>query len=225
MMASPIVFFDIAGPDDVALRNFYAAVFGWQADPFGQVRVDATTPLPGMFRKRPPDTLIFLGVPDVSASLAEVDARGGKIEAPRAEVPGVMALGLFRDPAGNAMGLIERPIAGSPIVFLEIAGPDDLALRDFYAGTFGWPVEPSGQVRVEATTPLGGAFRKDPVDKRIYIGVPDVTATLAEVQARGGTVDAPRFEVPGVVVLGLFRDPAGNTMGLVEMEGDRPKIP
>jgi hypothetical protein len=36
---------------------------------------------------------------------------------------------------------------------------------------------------------------------------------------------APRFEVPGVVVLGLFRDPAGNPMTLVEMHDGRPKIP
>lgn len=41
----------------------------------------------------------------------------------------------------------------------------------------------------------------------------------------GGSVDTPRFEVPGVVVLGLFKDPAGNEMGLVEMEGDKPRVP
>ena len=34
-----------------------------------------------------------------------------------------------------------------------------------------------------------------------------------------------RFEVPGVVVLGLFKDPAGNPLGLVEMDGDVPKVP
>jgi hypothetical protein len=27
------------------------------------------------------------------------------------------------------------------------------------------------------------------------------------------------------VVLGLFNDPAGNRLGLVEMDGDTPKIP
>jgi len=34
-----------------------------------------------------------------------------------------------------------------------------------------------------------------------------------------------RFEVSGVVVLGLFRDPAGNPMGLVEMDGDSHVVP
>ena len=44
----------------------------------------------------------------------------------------------------------------------------------------------------------------------MYLGVADVTATLAAVVEAGGKIDVPRFEVPGVVVLGLFSDPAGN---------------
>ena len=52
-----------------------------------------------------------------------------------------------------------------------------------------------------------------------------LAAKLAEVAANGGTIDAPRFEVPGVVVLGLFRDPAGNPMGLVETVDGKAKIP
>ena len=91
-----------------------------------------------------------------------------------------------------------------PIVFFDIAGPDDSALRSFYT---------------DAT------FRKDPAEKRIYVGVPDVAASLTQIEKSGGSIDVPRFEVPGVVVLGLFRDPAGNPMGLVEMDGDRPRIP
>ena len=61
--------------------------------------------------------------------------------------------------------------------------------------------------------------------KLLYIGVNDITATLKQVEAKGGTVDVPRFEVPGVAVLGLFRDLAGNPLRLVEMGGDGAKIP
>ena len=57
------------------------------------------------------------------------------------------------------------------------------------------------------------------------MGVPDVAASLTLIEQYGGTVDHPRFEVPGVVVLGLFRDPAGNPMGLVELDGDSPRVP
>jgi predicted enzyme related to lactoylglutathione lyase len=43
--------------------------------------------------------------------------------------------------------------------------------------------------------------------------------------AHGGAVVYPRFEVPGVVVLGLFSDPAGNRMGLVEMADGKALVP
>ena len=111
------------------------------------------------------------------------------------------------------------------IVFFDIAGPDDEALISFYSSIFGWEPDQAGQFSVPVATPIKGAIRKDPTETRIYLGVPDVTASLSLIEQSGGTVDAPRFEVPGVVVLGLFRDPAGNPMGLVEMLGDSPRIP
>jgi len=112
-----------------------------------------------------------------------------------------------------------------PIVFFDIAGPDDDALVSFYSSVFGWAFDSSGKFSVNAAIPIEGAIRKDPAEKRIYVGVPDVTAALSSIELSGGTVDVPRFEVPGVVVLGLFRDPAGNPMGLVEMDEDGPRIP
>jgi len=113
----------------------------------------------------------------------------------------------------------------SPIVFFDIAGPDDRLLRNFYSNIFGWEFDESSQFTVNIVTPLGGAIRKDPAEKRMYIGVPDVMETLNAVEANGGSVDTTRFEVPGTAVLGLFKDPAGNEMGLVEMDGESPKIP
>lgn len=111
------------------------------------------------------------------------------------------------------------------IVFFDIAGPDDKALRNFYCSVFGWESDHSGQFGVPVTAPIKGAIRKDPAEQRIYVGVPDVSAILLLIGHSGGTVDVSRFEVPGVVVLGLFRDPAGNPMGLVEMDGDSQRVP
>lgn len=112
----------------------------------------------------------------------------------------------------------------SPIVFLDFASPDAETLRSFYADVFGWKSD-APQFEIGVTAPLLAAIRQDPAEKRLYLGVEDVTGTLDEVEAHGGSIDQPRFEVPGVVVLGLFRDPAGNPMGLVEMDGDVPKVP
>ena len=113
----------------------------------------------------------------------------------------------------------------APIVFFDIAGPDDEALRTFYATVFDWKLDDSGQFSVSVMNPIDAAIRKDPAEKRFYLGVPDINVCMANIEEAGGSVDVPRFEVPGVVVLGLFRDPAGNPMGLVEMDGNRPKVP
>ena len=112
-----------------------------------------------------------------------------------------------------------------PIVFMDFAGPEESALRGFYASVFQWEADDRGQFVVSAPGSIPCAIRQDPAEKRIYIGVPDVATHLASIEDAGGSIDAPRFEVPGVAVLGLFRDPAGNPMGLVEMDGDTPRIP
>jgi predicted enzyme related to lactoylglutathione lyase len=125
----------------------------------------------------------------------------------------------------------------TPIVFFDIVGPDLDVLSRFYADVFGWQITPgphfagtSAIAPVPVRSPLPGTLRQEAAGAPrmpglIYLGVPDVTATLTKIEAHGGDINAPRFEVPGVVVLGLFRDPAGNSMGLVEMDGDKPKIP
>ena len=96
----------------------------------------------------------------------------------------------------------------------------------FYREVFGWRSGPGGTLTVPVSgSVLAGALRQDPAGKIIYIGVDDVAGCLAQVEAHGGRIVQPRFEVKGVVVLGLFTDPAGNGMGLVEMQAGKPKIP
>ncbi len=114
----------------------------------------------------------------------------------------------------------------APIVFFDIAGPDLAGQQAFYEAVFDWKAGPGGTLSVPVSGPvLNGILRPDPMERMIYLGVPDVKASLEQVIAHGGKVVAPRFEVKGVVVLGLFTDPAGNRMGLVEMNGDTPVIP
>jgi predicted enzyme related to lactoylglutathione lyase len=111
------------------------------------------------------------------------------------------------------------------MLFFDIAGPDSEALRAFYSRIFSFAIDAQGRFEVPATAPIGAAIRQDPAEMRLYFGVTDVSATLKQIEALGGSIDAPRFEVPGQVVLGLFRDPAGNPFGLVETEGEAPTVP
>jgi uncharacterized protein len=135
--------------------------------------------------------------------------------------------------AALGFGVLASPAlaAPAPIVFFDIAGPDLASQADFYKAIFGWEAGPSGSFSVPTVNPLPGNLRVEkptqgPLAERVlYVGVPDIDATLAKVTALGGSVVFPRTEIPGVVVLSLFKDPAGNRMGLVEMDGDAPKIP
>lgn len=118
-----------------------------------------------------------------------------------------------------------EPPAPAPLVYFDIAGPDMAKLRSFYGGVFGWKIGPSGLIGRDSTGVLDGTLRPDPAEKMLYLGVPDVTAALKAVAEAGGTIDQSRFVVPGVVILGLFHDPAGNRMGVVEMKDGKPIVP
>jgi predicted enzyme related to lactoylglutathione lyase len=102
--AAPIVFFDIAGPDAARLKTFYATNFGWSIDGADAIK---TPHLAGTLRQDPPETLIYLGVPDIGAALKSIAASGGSTVLPRTVLPGVPPFALFKDPAGNRMGLVE----------------------------------------------------------------------------------------------------------------------
>jgi predicted enzyme related to lactoylglutathione lyase len=108
------------------------------------------------------------------------------------------------------------PPPPAPIVFFDIAGPDAAALRQFYAGNFGWSISSANAI---ATPALPGTLRQDPAEKILYIGVPDIDVALKAIVASGGKVVIPRTVVPNVTIFALFTDPAGNRMGLVETKG------
>ncbi len=101
---------------------------------------------------------------------------------------------------------------GAPIVFFDIAGPDAARLKEFYAGNFGWDIAPSNMIQ---TPQLQGTLRQDPPEKILYIGVTDLDAAMAKVKASGGTIETPKLPTPSGEQFVLFKDPAGNRMGMV----------
>ena len=116
---------------------------------------------------------------------------------------------------------------GYPVVHFEINSAAAPELARFYAGAFEWKVEADGddyaQIRTEGMCPGsgdpgidGGIGTSDPGDDFVtfYVQVPDVAAALERVVELGGQVESPVAEA-GHVVLAMFRDPAGNRIGLV----------
>ena len=105
-------------------------------------------------------------------------------------------------------------MTAAPIVFFDIAGPDAAKLKEFYAGNFGWDIDAALGIK---TPRLDGTLRQDPPEKIIYIGVTDIDGAMRKVTASGGEIVSPKIPIPAGVFV-LFKDPAGNRMGLVQLK-------
>jgi predicted enzyme related to lactoylglutathione lyase len=118
-------------------------------------------------------------------------------------------------------------LTGYPVVHFEINTASGPKLARFYEEVFGWTTRPDGDDYFQIQTNGicagtgapgidGGIGPSDPGDDFVtfYVQVPDVAETLAQLVELGAEVDMPATEA-GRVVIAIFRDPAGNRIGLV----------
>jgi hypothetical protein len=108
------------------------------------------------------------------------------------------------------------------------------AAMEFYGRTLGWTFEALGD-RKSGREPyriakcdgqvVCGIFplRSPDFDGMgshwlTYLAVDDMTASLAETTAAGGTVLRPPFRVPGFGTIAIIRDATGAGLGLIEPE-------
>ena len=118
-------------------------------------------------------------------------------------------------------------MSGGPAVFrpggvtyLRIPAPDPARLAGFYRCAFGWDIrgDPGEPSFTDGGGHLIGHFQPDlPVGGdagvRPYIYTDRIDDSLALVTAQGGTVTVPPF-AEGDLWVALFRDPAGNIVGV-----------
>jgi uncharacterized protein len=124
----------------------------------------------------------------------------------------------------------ERNPMGQPVVHFEIVGQDVEKLRDYYSGLFGWEfdsnnpmnygvVQREGNVTAEGVG-IGGGIGPAPEGYgghvTFYVEVSDVEATLAQAESLGGTRMMGPETVMGRMVLGMFTDPEGHVIGVIQ---------
>ena len=118
-MTHPVMWFEVLGTDAVKLRQFYGGLFGWTFDmiepiQYGMVNMGATRGIPGgigrTFAGTRPWVTFYVETPDVTRSLAEATRLGGSVVMPRTVMPDV-TLGVFEDPEGHVIGLVEKKAA------------------------------------------------------------------------------------------------------------------
>lgn len=114
-MSHPVMWFEVLGRDALALQRFYGGLFGWKFDAnnpmkYGVVDTGDKRGVPGgvgpVFEGARSWTTFYVETADVAASLGAAERLGGKVVVPRTVLPDV-TLGLFEDPEGHVVGLVE----------------------------------------------------------------------------------------------------------------------
>ena len=116
-MTNPVVWFEVLGNNGKALQEFYGSLFGWtyKVDPMQYGMVEAgPRGIPGGVGQAGPNTrnwtTFYVETADVNAALATAERLGGKVVTPRTVLPDV-TLGVFQDPEGHIVGLVEAKAA------------------------------------------------------------------------------------------------------------------
>jgi predicted enzyme related to lactoylglutathione lyase len=103
------------------------------------------------------------------------------------------------------------------IDYVELAGGDVPATKDFYTAAFGWGFTDYGPeyAAFEGAGLDGGlaAATATGTPPLVILKADDLEDALARVEAAGGVVVEPIFEFPGGRRF-HFRDPAGNVLGV-----------
>jgi uncharacterized protein len=118
---------------------------------------------------------------------------------------------------------------GHPVVHFEIVGKDGDKLQSYYAELFGWDVDADNEMKYGIVqregnvnpdgVGIGGGISTGPEGYAghvtFYVEVPDVEASLAQAESLGGTRMMGPEEVMEGLVIGLFNDPEGHTIGVM----------
>ena len=119
MSGHPIVHIEIPATNTSAAGKFYNEVFGWniQADQeYGYIQFQSEGGPGGGFveigKENPVNVqyksdslLVYLASDDIAATLATIEAHGGKTVLPKTEIPHVGWWAIFTDPSGNRLAL------------------------------------------------------------------------------------------------------------------------
>jgi hypothetical protein len=114
MSKHPIVHVEISAKDREAAGKFYAELFDWKIQQMPEMNyatfdygVEGVGGGLNPVRDDNPagTVVVYVDTEDIETDLAKVEKLGGKIVAPKTEIPGMGWFGIFKDPTGNLIGL------------------------------------------------------------------------------------------------------------------------
>jgi uncharacterized protein len=114
----------------------------------------------------------------------------------------------------------------NPVVHFEVVGSDGARLQQFYGDLFGWKINADNPMNYGIVDSGGGGINggvgQSPDGSphvTWYVQVDSIDDCLKKAEEMGGKTVMPRTEMD-MVTLGMFTDPEGNMVGLVE--GSQP---
>ncbi len=194
-----------------------------------------------------PVWLGYVYTPDVDGAVKAIEADGGTVQMPAADMPGVGRIAMATDPQqvpfylmnptpppgmeGQSSDVFD-PMAEQHVNWNELATPDLAGGKAFYAKHFGFQfndvmnmgefgdycfIDHGGQ-RIGAMMP-----KRDPSQPAkwlFYFGVPAIAAARKAIEAGGGKVTMGPHEVPGGRWIVNGTDPQGAEFALVGPQGE-----
>ena len=113
------------------------------------------------------------------------------------------------------------------VIHFEIAVDDPQASVEFYQNVFAWQIT-KWEGPMDYWLVKTGEDGEDGIDGALshreslgqpitmVIDVDDAAAFLAKVKANGGSIVSDVEEIPGEGIVGYFKDPAGNILGVMQ---------
>lgn len=244
------VWYELATPDAPAAQAFYQRVIGWDAKDAGMpgpayTLLSAGPEMVGGIWSMSaadceagarPGWVGYIGVDDVDAQAGRVQASGGAILRPPADIPEVGRFAVVADPYGavfmlfKGSGAMEAPAptaAPGHIGWHELHAGDGEGAFAFYAKLFGWTkaeamdmgAQGVYQIFAVAGVPVGGMMTRMPETPApfwlYYFNVEAIDAAMRRVTEAGGKLIMGPMEVPGGSWIAQGLDPQGLIFAMV----------
>ena len=249
------VWYELVTPDPEGAKAFYDSVVGWSIGARAPVAHDyrmigrsdgghagGVLRLTDEMRQggMKPAWLGYVGVDDVDSTVAQIEAKSGKVLVPPFDIE-VGRIAMVADPQGNAFYVMKpippadapgaasdvfSPDAEQRVSWNELSTSDPAAARAFYGELFGWGSDDFmdmgeyGQYRFfeHNGTRIGAVCGMMPGGSsgwRYYVLVPSIGRAIEAVKAGGGQISVGPHEVPGGDHIIIGTDPQGAEFALV----------
>jgi uncharacterized protein len=241
------LWYELMTTDTAAAQAFYTQALGWGAQPFSAGPIPYTLwtrggpdvpPVGGMMALpedarqagAPPNWVVYVGTPDVDATVDRAKTLGATVFAEPMDIPEVGRIAVLADPQGATFAVYKPGSDPAPETdpalgeasWRELATTDQRAAFTFYQDLFGWENQQEMDMGPLGTYLMyglrgqmyGGIYNKPadmpaPPHWLTYFRVEDCNEATPKITALGAQLLNGPMEVPGGDLITMFLDPQG----------------